>query len=55
VFHFLFSFLPYFLLVQQVISTARRVADAILDRIAHNAYRVELSGDSLRKQSRRIA
>jgi DNA replication protein DnaC len=55
VFHFLFSFLPYFLLVQQVISNARRVADAILDRIVHNAYRVELSGDSLRKQSRRIA
>jgi DNA replication protein DnaC len=26
------------------------LADAILDRIVHNAYRVELSGDSLRKQ-----
>ena len=31
------------------------LADAILDRIVHNAYRVELSGDILRKQSRRIA
>ena len=27
----------------------RTVADAILDRIIHNAYRVELSGESLRK------
>jgi DNA replication protein DnaC len=26
------------------------LADAILDRIVHNAYRVELSGESLRKQ-----
>lgn len=26
------------------------LADAILDRIIHNAYRVELSGESLRKQ-----
>jgi DNA replication protein DnaC len=26
------------------------LADAILDRIIHNAYRVELTGDSLRKQ-----
>jgi DNA replication protein DnaC len=25
------------------------LADAILDRIVHNAYRVELSGESLRK------
>ena len=25
------------------------LADAILDRIIHNAYRVELSGESLRK------
>ena len=24
-------------------------ADAILDRIVHNAYRIELSGESLRK------
>ena len=24
-------------------------ADAILDRLVHNAYRIELSGDSLRK------
>jgi DNA replication protein DnaC len=25
-------------------------SDAILDRIIHNAYRIELSGESLRKQ-----
>ena len=25
------------------------LADAILDRVLHNAYRIELSGDSLRK------
>ena len=29
--------------------TKRALADAILDRIIHNAYRVELSGESLRK------
>ena len=27
------------------------LADAILDRVIHNAYRIELAGDSLRKQS----
>ena len=26
------------------------LADAILDRIVHNAYRIELSGESMRKQ-----
>jgi len=26
------------------------LADAILDRVIHNAYRINLSGDSLRKQ-----
>jgi len=26
------------------------LGDAILDRIIHNAYRIELAGDSLRKQ-----
>lgn len=26
------------------------IADAILDRLVHNAYRIELSGESLRKQ-----
>jgi DNA replication protein DnaC len=26
------------------------LADAILDRIIHNAYRIELSGESLRKR-----
>ena len=26
------------------------LADAVLDRLIHNAYRIELSGDSLRKQ-----
>ncbi len=25
------------------------VADAVLDRLVHNAYRIELSGESLRK------
>ena len=27
------------------------LADAILDRIVHNAHRLQLSGDSLRKQN----
>jgi DNA replication protein DnaC len=26
------------------------LADAILDRVVHNAYRIELTGESLRKQ-----
>ena len=26
------------------------MADAILDRLVHNAYRIELKGESLRKQ-----
>jgi len=26
------------------------LADAILDRVIHNAYRIELAGESLRKQ-----
>ncbi len=26
------------------------IADAILDRIIHNAYRIELAGESLRKR-----
>ena len=26
------------------------LADAILDRVVHNAYRVELAGESLRKR-----
>ena len=26
------------------------LADAILDRLVHNAYRIDLSGESLRKQ-----
>jgi DNA replication protein DnaC len=30
------------------------LADAILDRVIHNAYRVELSGESLRKQRPRF-
>nr|WP_283811511.1 hypothetical protein [Bradyrhizobium daqingense] len=29
---------------------ARIVTDATLDRRVHNAYRIELKGDSLRKQ-----
>ena len=28
------------------------MADAILDRVIHNAYRIELSGESLRKQKK---
>jgi DNA replication protein DnaC len=27
------------------------LADAILDRIIHNAHRIELKGDSLRRQA----
>ena len=27
------------------------IADAVLDRLVHNAYRIELSGESLRKQA----
>ena len=27
----------------------RLLADAVLDRLVHNAYRIELAGDSLRK------
>jgi len=27
------------------------LADAILDRVIHNAYRIELAGESLRKRS----
>jgi DNA replication protein DnaC len=26
------------------------LADAILDRVIHNAYRIELAGDSMRKR-----
>ena len=26
------------------------LADAVLDRVVHNAYRIELSGESLRKR-----
>jgi DNA replication protein DnaC len=29
------------------------VADSILDRLVHNAYRVELSGESIRKKKGR--
>ncbi|SKA24812.1 IS21-like element helper ATPase IstB [Consotaella salsifontis] len=31
------------------------IADAILDRLVHNAYRIELSGESLRKRTRQPA
>jgi hypothetical protein len=31
------------------------VADAILDRLVHNTYRLELKGESLRKASGRLA
>lgn len=30
------------------------LADAILDRVVHNAYRIELSGDSLRKTKKKL-
>ena len=30
------------------------LADAILDRILHNAYRLELAGESLRKSRRQL-
>jgi DNA replication protein DnaC len=26
------------------------IADAVLDRLVHNAYRIELTGESLRKK-----
>lgn len=26
------------------------IADAVLDRLVHNAYRIELAGESMRKQ-----
>ena len=28
------------------------IADAILDRIVHNAHRIELKGESMRKQNK---
>ncbi len=28
----------------------KTIADAILDRLVHNSYRIELSGESLRKE-----
>ena len=28
------------------------IADAVLDRIVHNAYRIELTGESQRKRNR---
>lgn len=31
------------------------IADAILDRLVHNAYRIELTGESMRKQRARTA
>lgn len=30
------------------------MADAILDRVVHNAHRIELEGESLRKKKREI-
>ncbi|MHA1613906.1 MAG: ATP-binding protein, partial [Candidatus Thorarchaeota archaeon] len=30
------------------------IADAILDRIVHNAYKIELSGGSMRKSMREV-
>lgn len=31
------------------------IADAVLDRLVHNAYRIELTGESLRKKARQTA
>ena len=31
------------------------IADAILDRIVHNAHRIELKGDSMRRKDRNPA
>jgi DNA replication protein DnaC len=28
------------------------LADAVLDRVVHNAYRIELKGESMRKKTR---
>jgi len=37
--------------LESVITIDRNThADAILDRVIHNAYRIELTGDSLRKR-----
>ena len=30
------------------------IADAILDRLVHNSYRIELKGESLRKQKQSV-
>jgi len=30
------------------------IADSILDRLIHNAYRIELNGESLRKKRRKL-
>ena len=31
----------------------KTIADAIMDRIIHNAHRIELSGESLRKKNQK--
>ncbi|CDX42545.1 hypothetical protein MPLSOD_410010 [Mesorhizobium sp. SOD10] len=31
------------------------LADAILDRLVHNAYRIDLTGESMRKQGPLVA
>jgi DNA replication protein DnaC len=30
------------------------LADAILDRLVHNAYKIEMTGESMRKQRRSL-
>ncbi|WP_165946051.1 ATP-binding protein, partial [Pseudomonas aeruginosa] len=30
------------------------LADAILDRLVHNAYRINLKGESMRKQTKKL-
>jgi DNA replication protein DnaC len=32
------------------LTCVRDIADAILDRLIHNAYRIELKGESMRKK-----
>ena len=34
------------------VSTEPTIADAVLDRIVHNAYRVDLKGESQRKRNK---
>jgi len=44
-----FGLSPYSSLSQRRWTTHWRVADSILDRLVHNAHRIEMRGDSMRK------